>query len=85
MAQFNLVIAHPDAQQTRIVSALKTHWTTQEQDENGDVQTVVPTNAEVVEKLRQSVISAIKDIVKRVERDAAVQAAADAIEEVDAT
>jgi hypothetical protein len=81
MATFNLVVTYPDGQATRILSALKTYWTTT--DVNGDP--VVPTNAQAIEKLRQVVIANVKDIVFRVERDAAVKAAADAITVVDAS
>lgn len=76
MATFNLVVTYPDAQQTRILNALKAYWT---------VDGVVPSNAEVVEKLRQVVIANVKDIVYRVERDAAVQAAANGVQPVTAT
>ena len=75
MGTFNLSVSYPDEQQTRIIDGLKAHWTTT--DANGDP--VVPTNAEVVEHLRQVVIHVIKDIVLTVERDAAVKAAADAV------
>jgi hypothetical protein len=76
MATFNLAITYPDAQGTRIMTALKTHWT---------VDDVVPTNAEAIEKLRQAVASNVRDIVLRVERDAAVKAAADGVTVVDAS
>ena len=76
MATFNLTITYPDAQGTRIMSALKTHWT---------VDGVVPTNAEAIEKLRQAVAANVRDIVLRVEREAAVKAAADGVTVVDAT
>lgn len=81
MATFNLAINYPDGEGTRIMNALKAHWTTQ--DANGDP--VVPTNAQAIEKLRQAVLANIKDIVFRVERDAAVKAAADAITQVTPT
>jgi len=80
MATFNLAINYPDAQGTRIMNALKAHWTTT--DEQGNP--VVPTNAQAIEKLRLAVVANVKDIVLRVERDAAVKAAADAITEVGA-
>jgi hypothetical protein len=76
MATFNLAITYPDAQGTRIMDALKTHWT---------VDDVVPTNAEAIEKLRQAVAANVRDIVLRVERDAAVKAAADSVTVVDAS
>jgi hypothetical protein len=58
------------------MTALKTHWT---------VDGVVPTNAEAIEKLRQAVAANVRDIVLRVERDAAVKAAADGVTVVDAS
>jgi hypothetical protein len=81
MATFNLAITYPDAQGSRIMDALKTYWTTT--DAQGDP--VIPTNAEAIEKLRQAVVANVKDIVLRVERDAAVKVAADAITVVDAS
>lgn len=81
MATFNLVITYPDGEATRIMNALKTHWTTT--DANGDP--VVPTNAQAIEKLRQAVVNNVKNIVFMVERDAAVKAAAEAVTEVGAT
>ena len=81
MATFNLAITYPDAQGTRIMAALKAHWATTDAQGNP----VVPTNAQAIEKLRSAVVANIKDIVQRVERDAAVKAAADAITRVDAT
>ena len=81
MATFNLAITYPDAQGTRIMNAFKTYWTTT--DDQGNP--VVPTNAEAIEKLRQAVVANVRDIVLRVERDAAVKAAADAITVVDAS
>jgi hypothetical protein len=81
MATFNLAITYPDAQGTRIMNAFKAYWTTQ--DAQGDP--VVPTNAEAIEKLRQAVVANVKDIVLRVERDAAVKAAADGVTVVDAS
>jgi hypothetical protein len=70
MATFNLVVTYPDAEGPRIMAALKTHWT---------VNGVVPSNAEVVEKLRLVVAANVKDLVLRVERDAAIEAAAAAV------
>ena len=75
MGVFNLAINYPDNQGTRIMNALKTHWTTQ--DESGE--DVVPSNAQAVEKLRQAVANSIRDIVLRVERDSAIKAASDAV------
>jgi hypothetical protein len=76
MATFNLVVTYPDGEGTRIMNALKTYWT---------VDDVVPTNAQAIEKLRQAVVANVKDIVFRVERDAAIKAAADAVTQVGAT
>jgi hypothetical protein len=76
MATFNLVVTYPDGDGTRIMNALKTYWT---------VDGVVPTNAQAVEKLRLAVVANVKDIVFRVERDAAIKAAADAVTQVGAT
>jgi hypothetical protein len=81
MGTFNLTVTYPDAQQTRILDALKAHWT--ETDPETQLP-VVPTTPEVIEKLRQVVVNNIKDIVHKVERDAAVQQAADAVTVVDA-
>jgi hypothetical protein len=81
MAVFNLAVTYPDAQQARILTALKAHWTTK--DAQG--VDVVPTTQQVVEKLRLVVVANIKDIVFTQERDAAVKAAAAGIVVVDAT
>lgn len=80
MSTFTLVVNYPDAQATRIMNALKTHWTTKI-----DGADVVPTNAQVVEKLRLAMVANIKDIVQRIERDAAVKTASDSITEVNAS
>ena len=64
---FNLTVTFPDAQQTRIVNALKVHWT---------VDGVAPTTPQVLEKLRLMVRDEVRDIVVNVERDAATSAAA---------
>lgn len=73
MGTFNLAIQYPDNQQARILDALKTHWTTLDADGNP----VVPTPPQVVEHLRQAVVRSVRDIVRKVESDAA-RAAADA-------
>jgi hypothetical protein len=80
MGTFNLAINYPDAQAARIMTALRTHWTT-----TVDGVPVVPTNAQAIEKLRLAVAENVKDIVQRVERDAAVKTASDGIAAVDAT
>lgn len=71
MATFNLTVTYPDAEQARILAALKEHW------KNADGS--LPTNAQVVEKLRQVVAANVKDIVVMVERNAAVKTAADGV------
>jgi hypothetical protein len=76
MATFNLVVNYPDGEGPRILAALKTHWT---------VDGVVPTTAQVIEKLRLVVAQNIIDITLRVERDAAIAAAAAAVVPVNAT
>jgi|WetSurMetagenome_2_1015567.scaffolds.fasta_scaffold173059_2 hypothetical protein len=76
MATFNLVVTYPDGEGTRIMNALKSHWT---------VNGVVPSNAEAVEMLRQAVVANVKNIVFKEERDAAVVAAAAGVTEVGAT
>ena len=76
MATFNLVITYPDAQAVRIMDALKKHWT---------VNGVAPTNAQAIEKLRLAVAANVKDIVQRVERDAARTTAEAGVTAVDAT
>ena len=81
MATFNLAITYPDAQATRIMNAFKTYRTTSDAQGNP----VIPTNAEAIEKLRQAVVANVRDIVLRVERDAAVKAAADGVTVVDAS
>jgi hypothetical protein len=81
MATFNLAITYPDAQGTRIMNAFKTYWTTTDAQGNP----VVPTNAQAIENLRQAVVANVRDIVLRVERDAAVKAAADGVTVVDAS
>lgn len=73
MGTFNLAITYPDNQQARILNALKAHWTTLDAEGNP----VVPTTPQVVEHLRQAVVRSVRDIVRKVERDAA-RAAADA-------
>jgi len=81
MGTFNLTITYPDPQQTRILNALKSHWTTKDAQGND----VIPSTPEVIEKLRQAVVNNIKDIVLKEERDAAVKLAADSIVVVGAT
>lgn len=76
---FTFVITYPDAQQTRITNALRANYTTT--DANGNP--VVPTTPQAIEKLRLSVSSSIKDLVLRVERDTATNAAAAGVTPVD--
>ena len=77
--QFTLTITYPDAQQTRIVTALRNHYCIT--DEDGVCN---PANiANATESLRQSVRDAIRDLVLKYERDAAVKTATDAVLPVD--
>jgi hypothetical protein len=66
MAVWNLAVTVPDAQQVRILTALKTYYAS-----NGVPN---PTNAQVQEYIRQEVVSRIKGIVKSVEEAAAAAA-----------
>lgn len=77
MAVINLAITIPDGQMARVQAALKAHWAV--------AGSPALTNAEVVERLRLSLISSIKDIVKRVEEDAAKATALSTVTEVGAT
>jgi hypothetical protein len=77
MATFNLTLTYPDNQQTRILNALKARAATE------DVP--APTNAQAIEWLRQSVVSALRDVVLKHERDAAVKAAAESVTAADVT
>lgn len=72
MTTFALSVTFPDAQQARIVAALKKHWTTT----GNDGAPVVPTNAQVQERLRLAMRDMVREIVTRVERHEAVTAAA---------
>lgn len=84
MATINLAVNIPDGQVARMRAALRTWW--------GDIEdppgsgTMRPmTNAELEEKLRQVVVRNIRDIVKRVEADAAKAAAEAGVTEPDVT
>jgi len=68
MATFNLVITYPDADATRIMNAIKARATTTEVPN--------PSNAQATEWFRLSVTRALRDIVEKHERDAAVATAA---------
>lgn len=81
MASFNLTVNYPDGEGARILTALKTHWTTV--DANGNP--VVPTNAQVVQKLSESVAKNIIAITRRVEQDTAVAAAIAGVTDINAT
>ncbi len=74
MATFNLVITYPDAEQARIIAALKDHYF-------GTTPNPVPTNGQAVEALRLDVARRIKDMV----REREYRAAADAIVPVSPT
>lgn len=73
MATFNLVITYPDAQQTRILTALKAKYAS-----NGVPN---PTNGQAIESLRLDVAAQIKSAVLNYEQ----QAAAAAVVPVDPT
>jgi hypothetical protein len=72
MATFNLTITYPDAQQTRILAAMKATYAS-----NG---TPNPTNAQAIEALRLEVAQRVKNIVQGYEQ----QQAAAAVVPVDA-
>lgn len=78
MATFDLTITYPDAQKTRIIDALKKHLTA-----DGPDGPVVPTNAQVVEHLRQLVVAEIRSVVRQVEGRAAVIAAQSTLSDPD--
>lgn len=84
MATLNLAINIPDDQVTRMRTALRTHWG-QVEDPPGSGTMRDLTNAELTEKLRTSLVSSIKDIVRRVEADAAKAAAEAGVAHIDAT
>lgn len=71
MASFNLLITYPDGEGPRIVAALRKRYTELQPD--GSV--TVPTQGQVIELFRQSVLGSLRDIVLSTERDSAVQAA----------
>lgn len=73
MAVFNLAITYPDAQQTRIMDALKQAAATSVNP--------TPSNAQAIEWLRQRVIGVVKGTV----RDMEVRTAQNAVVDVDAT
>ena len=77
--QFSLTITYPDAEQTRIVTALRNHYCIQQEDGSCTTATI----AQATESLRQSVRDAIRDLVLKYERDAAVKTATDAVMPVD--
>jgi len=64
MATFNLTITYPDAQQTRILNALKAKYAS-----NGVPN---PTNAQAIESLRLDVAGQIKSAVLSFEQSAAL-------------
>lgn len=67
MATFDLLVTYPDAEQPRIIAALKARYT----DASGNV----PTTAQAIEAFRQSTLAALRDIVLKYEKDAAQQSA----------
>lgn len=77
MATFNLTLTYPDGQGPRILAALKARAATEESPD--------PTNQQAIEWFRAATISALKDVVLKHERDAAVAAAAAGVSETDVT
>lgn len=73
MAVVNLAITIPDDQVARTIAAFRVQW-----------NDPAMTQPQAIERLRLEVIQHIKDIVRRVERDAAI-AAANIIAPIDAT
>ena len=73
MAVMNLAITVPDAQLSRVQSALKTY-----------LGNPAMTNAEAQEGFRLQVVARLKEIVARVEKEAAIAAADSASYSVDA-
>ncbi len=84
MATINLSVSVPDNQVTRMQTALRTWWG-QVEDPPGSGTMRDLTPAELTEKLRQVVIRNIRDIVKRVEADAAKAQAEAGVTEPDVT
>lgn len=81
MATFNLLITYPDGEGPRIVAALRKRYS----ELNAAGVLVVPTQAQAIEALRQSVLNSLRDIVLTEEREAAVAAAAASIVPVNPT
>lgn len=73
MAIMNLAITVPDAQLSRVTSALKTY-----------LGNPAMTNAEAQEGFRLQVVARLKEIVTRMEKEAAIAAAEAASYSVDA-
>lgn len=84
MATINLAVTIPDNQVSRMRTALRTWWGPVE-DPPGSGTMRQMTNAELEERLRQVVVRNIRDIVKRVEADAAKAAAEAGVTEPDVT
>lgn len=82
MATINLSITVPDAQLPRVQTAARATFGRVD-DGAGGLRDM--TNAEIVERLRQEVISMIKQLAQRSERKAAVLAAEAPIIDVSAT
>lgn len=74
----NLKITIPDAQMARVQTALKAHSTYT--NEQGVV--VVPSNAEIIENLRQGVMQQIKQMVRAYETNKAIRTAQSGITDV---
>ena len=82
MAVINLAVTIPDDQVVRMRAALRTWWGKVE-DPLGSGQFRDLTNAELTERIRLGVVRNIRDIVKRVEADAAKAAAEAGVNEPD--
>lgn len=88
MAVVNLSVTIPDGQMSRVQAACRAHFGQVPSGPPDPVTGVVPmrdmTNAEIVERIRQDVISTIKGIVWTQEAEAK-RREAEAIAQVDAT
>lgn len=82
MASLNLSVTIPDVQLPRVQAAARATYG-QVSDGAGGFRDM--TNAEIVERIRQEVISMLKGVVHNAEKRALVQAAEAPIAQVDAT
>lgn len=77
MATHNITLTFPDAQQARVLAALKASAATTEVPN--------PTNAQALAWFTGTVKASLRDVVLRYEREAAVTAAAAAVAPADVT